>query len=316
MLKSFLILLLMLFSQFCAATEYVPATVEMQLQALSPDVYYVQGKARVATDNQGFISNAGFIITSDGVIVFDALGTPSLAQMLLGLIRTKTDQPVKRVYASHYHADHIYGLQVFKEAGAVIYAPRGANDYLESETAAERLDERRFSLEPWVDENTILVPPDEIIDSSSSFTIGGKRITINYQGKAHSDGDLIMLVEPDNVLFSGDLIFEERIPFIGNGDTAHWLQTLEKLETGGLHALVPGHGPASFNPTATLSLTRRYLQFMRDTFSAGVEDLMSFDEIYAQTDWSQFEHLPTFSDGNRINAYQVFLSLEQELLNQ
>ena len=55
---------------------------------------------------------------------------------------------------------------------------------------------------------------------------------------------------------------------------------------------------------------------MRDTFSAGVEDLMSFDEIYAQTDWSQFDHLPTFSDGNRINAYQVFLSLEQELLDQ
>jgi len=315
-LKTFLILLLMLLSQFCAATEYSPATVEMQLQALSPDVYYVQGKARVATDNQGFISNAGFIITSDGVIVFDALGTPSLAHMLLGLIRTKTDQPIKRVYASHYHADHIYGLQVLKEAGAVIYAPKGANDYLESETAAERLDERRFSLEPWVDENTILVPPDVIIESSSSFTIGGKRITINYQGKAHSDGDLILLVEPDNVLFSGDLIFEERIPFIGNGDTAHWLQTLEKLETGGLHALVPGHGPASFDPAATLSLTRRYLQFMRDTFTAGVEDLMSFDEIYAQTDWSQFEHLPTFSDGNRINAYQVFLSLEQELLNQ
>ncbi|MDH3635112.1 MAG: MBL fold metallo-hydrolase [Gammaproteobacteria bacterium] len=315
-MKTFLILLLMLLSQFCAATEYSPATVEMQLQALSPDVYYVQGKARVATDNQGFISNAGFIITSDGVIVFDALGTPSLAHMLLGLIRTKTDQPIKRVYASHYHADHIYGLQVLKEAGAVIYAPKGANDYLESETAAERLDERRFSLEPWVDENTILVPPDVIIESSSSFTIGGKRITINYQGKAHSDGDLILLVEPDNVLFSGDLIFEERIPFIGNGDTAHWLQTLEKLETGGLHALVPGHGPASFDPAATLSLTRRYLQFMRDTFTAGVEDLMSFDEIYAQTDWSQFEHLPTFSDGNRINAYQVFLSLEQELLNQ
>jgi glyoxylase-like metal-dependent hydrolase (beta-lactamase superfamily II) len=315
-LKSFLILLLLLLSQFCAATEYAPATVQMQLQALSPDVYYVQGKARVATDNQGFISNAGFIITSDGVIVFDALGTPSLAHMLLGLIRTKTDQPIKRVYASHYHADHIYGLQVFKETGAVIYAPKGANDYLESETAAERLDERRFSLEPWVDENTILVPPDEIIESSSSFTIGGKRITINYQGKAHSDGDLIMLVEPDNVLFSGDLIFEERIPFIGSGDTAHWLQTLEKLETGGLHALVPGHGPASFDPAATLSLTRRYLQFMRNTFTAGVEDLMSFDEIYAQTDWSQFEHLPTFSDGNRINAYQVFLSLEQELLNQ
>ena len=316
MLKSYLILLLMLLSPFCVTAEYAPATVEMRLKPLTTDVYYVQGKARVATDNQGFVSNAGFVITDDGVIVFDALGTPSLAQKLLALIRSKTDQPVKRVYASHYHADHVYGLQVFKEAGAVIYAPRGANDYLESETATERLDERRFSLEPWVDDNTVLVPPDEIIDSSSSFTLGDKRITLNFQGKAHSDGDLIMLVEPDKVLFSGDLIFEGRVPFIGNGDTAHWLQTLDKLETGGLHAMVPGHGPASFEPAETIELTRRYLRFMRDTFTAGVEELQSFDEIYAQTDWSQFEHLPTFADANRINAYQVFLSLEQELLNQ
>ena len=314
-MKFFSLVLLMLVSLGCVAAEYATATVEMQLQTLTPDVYYVQGKARIATDNQGFVSNAGFIVTDDGVIVFDALGTPSLAHKLLGLIRSKTDAPVKRVYVSHYHADHVYGLQVFKEAGAVIYAPRGANDYLESEVATARLDERRFSLDPWVNDNTVLVPPDEIIESSSTFTLGGKHFTINYQGKAHSDGDLIMLVEPDKVLFSGDLIFEGRVPFIGNGDTAHWLETLEKLETSGLHVLVPGHGSASFEPAATLSLTRRYLKFLRDKLSAGVEDLMSFDEIYAQIDWSEFEQLPTFGDANRINAYQVYLSLEQELLN-
>ena len=305
----------MLVSPLCVAAEYAPATVEMRLRSLTSDVYYVQGKARVATDNQGFISNAGFIVTNDGVIVFDALGTPSLAHRLLGLIRSKTDAPVKRVYVSHYHADHVYGLQVFKDAGAVIYAPRGANDYLESEVATARLDERRFSLDPWVDDNTVLVPPDVIIESSSTFTLGGKRITLDYQGKAHSDGDLIMLVEPDRVLFSGDIIFEGRVPFVGNGDTGHWLETLEKLETSGLQALVPGHGPASFEPAATLSLTRRYLTFLRDNLSVGVEDLMTFDEIYTQIDWSEFEKMPTFAEGNRINAYQVFLSLEQELLN-
>ena len=94
------------------------------------------------------------------------------------------------------------------------------------------------------------------------------------------------------------------------------LQTLEKLQTGGLQALVPGHGPASLKPTETLDLTRRYLAHMRETFRAGVEELMSFEEIYASADWSQFEHLPAFADGNRINAYQVYLSLENELLDE
>ena len=233
------ILWLLAIAPLCAAAEYAPATVEMKLQELTLDVYYVQGEPRVATDNQGFVSNAGFVVTDDGVVVFDALGTPSLAHRLLGLIRGKTDRPIKRVYVSHYHADHFYGLQVFREEGARIYAPRGAQDYLDSPVAAERLDERRFSLDPWVNDDTVLVPPDEIVESSSSFTLGGKRFTLNYQGTAHSDGDLSLLVEPDRVLFSGDLIFEGRVPFIGNGDTRHWLETLEKLETGGLHALVP-----------------------------------------------------------------------------
>lgn len=312
----FLLALSLLSPLLSKAAEYTAVSVPMDLQRLAPDVYYVQGEAGVATENEGFVSNAGFVVTGDGVVVFDALGTPSLAHRLLQLIRNTTGQPIRRVYTSHYHADHIYGLQVFKEAGATVFAPRGANLYLESETAAERLEERRFSLDPWVNDQTRLVPPDRIVESSSEFTLGGKRFTINYQGKAHSDGDLIMLVEPDGVLFSGDLIFEGRIPFIGSGDTGHWLKTLERLETGGLRALVPGHGPASFEPAATLGLTRRYLAYLRQTFSAGVEELMSFDEIYAATDWSEFEQLPAFDEGNRINAYQVYLSLESELLSE
>jgi len=315
-MKKITLTLLLLTPLLCKAAEYAAVSVPMELQQLTPDVYYVQGKAGVATDNQGFVSNAGFVVTGDGVVVFDALGTPSLAHKLLQLIRETTDQPIRRVYTSHYHADHMYGLQVFKAAGATVYAPRGANLYLDSPTAAERLEERRFSLDPWVNDDTRLVPPDMLVESSSEFALGDKRFTVNFQGKAHSDGDLIMLVEPDRVLFSGDLIFEGRIPFIGSGDTGHWLKTLQRLETGGLRALVPGHGPASFEPAATMSLTRRYLAYLRNTLRAGVDDLMSFDEIYASADWSEFEGLPAFEDANRINAYQVYLSLESEMLSE
>ena len=308
--------LVLLFSTQVFAIEYAESEVDMQLKQITQDIYYVEGIPGIATDNEGFISNAGFVVTGEGVIVFDALGTPSLAKNLVKLIKSVTDQPITRVIVSHYHADHIYGLQVFEEGGATIYAPDGALDYLESDVAFERLEERQFSLSPWVNDDTRLVHPDEIIKSSATFQLGTKTFTINYQGKAHSDGDLAMLVEPDLVLFSGDIIFRSRIPFIGSGDTKHWLETLEKLETSGLRALVPGHGPATFEPSKRISLTREYLAFMRETMREGVDELMSFDEIYSDTDWSQFEHLPAFEAGNRINAYQVFLSMEAELLEQ
>ena len=315
-MKSFALFFVFLFSMQAHAVEYAESKVDMQLKQITQDIYYVEGIPGIATDNEGFISNAGFVITGEGVVIFDALGTPSLAKNLVKLIKTVTGQPITQIFLSHYHADHIYGLQVFKAEGAKIYAPDGALDYLESDIALERLEERQFSLSPWVNEQTHLVYPDEIIKTSATFQIGTKTLTISYQGKAHSDGDLVMLVEPDLVLFSGDIIFRSRIPFIGNGDTGHWLETLEKLETTGLKALVPGHGPATFEPSERISLTREYLAFIREAMREGVSDLMSFDEIYSDTDWSRFEHLPAFEAGNRINAYQVFLSMEQELLAQ
>lgn len=299
-----------------AGSKYAPSSVEMEVKKVSEHVYYVEGIPGIATDNEGFISNAGFVVTDAGVVVFDSLGTPSLAYKLLQKIKTVTDKPIIKVIVSHFHADHIYGLQVFEELGAEIIAPYGAQKYIRSDAAKERLEERQFSLEPWVNEDTHLVLPDTTIEKSTKFTMGGLTFTINYMGKAHSDGDLTMLVEPDKVLFSGDIIFQGRIPFVGSADSKKWLDTLTKLETGGLTALVPGHGPASTDPKNTISLTRRYLAHLRKVMGTGIEELEPFDEVYAAADWSEFKDLPAFDAGNRINAYQVYLSMEAELLEQ
>ena len=61
---------------------------------------------------------------------------------------------------------------------------------------------------------------------------------------------------------------------------------------------------------------RRYLQALRNQMGVAVEEMTSFDEAYAAADWSDFEKITAFEQANRINAYQVFLSLEAELLEQ
>ncbi|MCB1876156.1 MAG: MBL fold metallo-hydrolase [Chromatiales bacterium] len=291
---------------------YPPTGVEMRLQQVSDHVYYVQGQAGAATDNEGFISNAAAVVTDEGVVIFDVLGTPSLAARFLGLLREITDAPVRTVVVSHYHADHIYGLQVFKDLGAEIIAPSGANDYLQSPAAKTRLEERRLSLDPWVNDNTRIVVPDVFLRENTRFTLGGVEFIITLLGSAHSDGDLAMLVEPDRVLLSGDIIFEGRVPFVGDADTKRWLAVLESLETGGIVALVPGHGPAARDPQKAISLTRRYLAFLREHLGAAVEEMLPFAGAYDAIDWSEFSDLPAFEAANRRNAYQVFLSLEAE----
>lgn len=291
------------------------SSVDMQLKQVSEHVYYVEGAAGIATDNEGFISNAGFVVTDEGVIVFDTLGTPSLAEKMYGLMRTVTDKPVKRIIMSHYHADHIYGLAFYKTLGAEIYAPAGSEKYIGSPAAVERLEERRFSLSPWVDERTTVVSPDHILSEDMQFSMGGIDFTVSFLGEAHSDGDLALYIEQDRVLFSGDIIFEGRVAYLGDADTKRWLKTLEKIETDKLVALIPGHGPAANKPNAAITQTRRYLAYLREKMGAAVEDLVDFDTAYSQTDWSEFEKLPAFDAANRRNAYQVFLSIEQEQLS-
>lgn len=308
--------LLTLYSISCLASDYPPADVPMELQKVSEHVYFVQGVAGVATDNEGFVSNAGVVITDAGVVVFDSLGTPSLADKLLQKIRTVSDKPIVRVVVSHYHADHIYGLQVFEEQGADIWAPTGAEKYLASPNAAERLEERRLSLDPWVNDNTRLVAPDRYIDKQEKFSLGGVDFTLSPIGAAHSDGDMTLYIEPDRVLFSGDVIFEGRVPFMGDANSKHWLEVLQHMQNRRLVALVPGHGAAAHDPNKAIAGTLSYLAYLRKTMGAAVADFVPFDEAYAAADWSPFEKLPAFSEANRRNAYQVYLSMEAESLGQ
>jgi glyoxylase-like metal-dependent hydrolase (beta-lactamase superfamily II) len=219
-----------------------------------------------------------------------------------------------RVIVSHYHADHIYGLQVFEDLDAEILAPAGAEKYLASENARERLEERRFTLDPWVNDDTRLVYPDRYLGEGMQFRLGDVDFIVSVVGNAHSDGDLTLYVSPDRVLLSGDIIFEGRIPFVGDANTRHWAQVLERMETEQLVALIPGHGSVAENPNDAISLTRRYLSFLRDRMAQAVEEFVPFDEAYAATDWSDFEQLPAFEEANRRNAYQVYLSMEAELL--
>ena len=147
---------------------------------------------------------------------------------------------------------------------------------VEGEDAQRRLAQRREALYPWVDENTYIVTPDETFDAAVTFTLGGIRFELTHLGPAHAPGDTIMLVRDYGVLFSGDTIYEGRIPFLDSPetDTRNWLKGL-----GALTALqpppryvIPGHGDASNDISAAVSATRNYIEYVRDAMQQAVPD--------------------------------------------
>ena len=290
-------------------------------------VYYIEGMSGVPdSENEGHTSNAGFVVTPAGVVVFDALGTPALGCRMLQRILEVTDQPVKFVVVSHYHADHIYGLQAFKEHGGAptVLAQRGTLGYAggtrdsQGEDAQRRLEQRRQALFPWVDEKTYIVAPDEVFDQETNFELGGVRFEIRHLGPAHAPGDSVMLVRNYGVLFGGDVLYGGRVPFLDSPETdiTRWLQGLEYIAglEDRVRYIIPGHGTLSANARQVVEATRDYILYVREAMARAVRDFVPFDEAYRNTDWSRYENLPAFDASNRGNAFRIYLEEEARSL--
>ena len=293
-----------------------PLTIE---QVPGATIFYSIGNPGIpGKENEGNTSNAGFVITDDGVAVFDALGTPSLGWALLKDIEKRSDKKIKFVIASHYHADHIYGLQAFKDhTKAEIVAQERAAQYKENdetadERADQRLDQRRSALSPWVNKDTRVVPPDITFKERMTITLGNKQMSLIYAGPAHSGSDIMMMVEPDGVLFAGDIVQNSRIPFMNSDDvnTSQWLRALDEVLQLDPKFIIPGHGRPSAAAKEAITFTRDYITYLRGAMSKAVENWTDFDTAYDQIDWTKYKSLPAFSNNNRGNAYRIYLELE------
>ncbi len=311
------LLALLLACTAAAARDYPAIQSKVAAIAVTPRVFYVQGRPGVASaENEGFNSNAGFVVTDAGVVVIDALGTPALGAAFLKAIRSVTAKPVVRVILTHYHADHFYGLAPLKEAGAQIWAHEAAREYLVGGDAERRLGQRAQDLFPWVDENMPIIRPDRWLGESTRFTLGGVGFEVYHLGPAHSPEDVVIAVPQEGVVFSGDIIFSGRIPFVGEADSKRWLERIDQLLAMKPRIMVTGHGEVSRDPVRDLALTRDYLLFLRSAMGKAVDDFVPFDEAYAKTDWGRFARLPAFDAANRVNAYGTYLLMERELLKK
>lgn len=304
------------------AAPYTPITIPLDLkQVPGKPIWYSTGNPGIpGKDNEGNTSNAGFVVTSGGVAVFDALGTPSLGWALLQAIHKTSDKPIRYVIASHYHADHIYGLQAFKDhTDALIVAQERSGEYKENneETADEkadaRLEQRRSALYPWVNDKTRVVPPDITFRDRMTIVLGDRTLTLIYAGPAHSSSDMMMMVEPDKVLFAGDIVQNSRIPHMNSDDvsTVQWLKALAEVEKLDPAFIIPGHGTSSTQAKQAIAFTRDYIHYVRDAMTKAVQDWVDFDVAYNRTDWSKYKDMPAFAANNRGNAYRIFLELEQ-----
>ena len=267
--------------------------------------------------NRGFNANAGFIVTDQGVIVIDSLGTPRLGQRLINTIVCVTDKPVKYLIVTHNHPDHAYGAAAFRKLeGITIIAHRGTVDYNHSETLATSVDYRREKLSKDMQgfkplEADIYIKAEPF--DSKRIRLGQEVIDIYNTGKHHSYGDLLVHQVNRKILWISDLAFNQRTTYMGDGDSAQILKAQEWLLQTFPHAslLVPGHGSAQTPPFPMVSKTHVYVTRMRNAMQKAVEDDISMLDAVQGIEFEDWKNVRLYELNQRANANFVYREMEK-----
>ncbi|MGQ9865296.1 MAG: MBL fold metallo-hydrolase [Pseudanabaenaceae cyanobacterium] len=211
-----------------AQTAPTLASAGLTLENLGNGAYALVADVDFPPPEGRAICNGGFVVGSEGVLVIDPFHTPALANLLFDTVKTVTDKPIRYVLNTHYHFDHTGGNPAAVGRGIPIVGRGPIRELMNTRNRAN-------------DPN--LRPPDVIINSDTEFWLGDRAVQV-ARVEGHAAGtDLVAYVPAAKVLYAGDMVFHERIPFLGDGNIRQWQGSLYRLMATYPEAkVVPGHG--------------------------------------------------------------------------
>lgn len=226
-----------------------------ELTEVAPNVFaYIQGGGGLG------ISNAGFIVGDEAVMVIDALMVPSMTRPFLEALRKVTNKPVRHLVNTHHHLDHTFGNQFFN-ATEIIAHRRCREEMLNT---GVNLDVLRQRWPQYADEWTQidLTPPTVTYEDKVVIHYGDRPIELLYTGPAHTYGDTTVYLPQERVLFAGDVAFHYVTPLAFQGHVSGWIRVAQRIiEHLEVAVLVPGHGP--LGGKQELSEMVNYLRLLR-----------------------------------------------------
>jgi|TARA_B110000438_G_scaffold229690_1_gene224511 cyclase len=225
------------------------------------------------TSGDGIDSNTTFIITKEGVIVIDTRPTPAEARKVLAEIRKLTALPIVYTINTHYHGDHTFGNQVFKNSKTIIAHKNVRNKLIESGQKHLSLF-KTFGL-PGIDEVEI-TPPNIIYEKEMEIWLGEYRLQLLYHGKGHTDGDTIIYIDQLRTVITGDLVFNKKIPYTADSYIDDWIDSLKYIELLKNETVIPGHGP--IGERTTIISMKHYLMNLKELVLAQLKDKKTLKE--------------------------------------
>ena len=201
-----------------AQAQFGGEPAKLDLIKVQDDVYVIH--------NAYVPGNATALITNEGVILVDDKFEID-ADNIVALLKTVTNQPIKYVINTHYHGDHSGGNAKLQAGGTLAVA------------SAQALARMIAASQPG--------QPDITIEPRGTIHLGGKSAEIYWFGRAHTDGDVVVLFPQNRVLAAGDMFTvgegtPQLIDYAGGGSAKEWTATVEQALKLEFDTVVPGHG--------------------------------------------------------------------------
>ena len=287
-------------------------TPEMKLRRVQKDIYMVRGvDALPSVENRGFMSNAFGVLTEECWVVIDALSTPELSKEFVDNLMRVRKAPIKYAIITHYHPDHWYGAKTYKELGAKIVAHKKLMDFYQSGEAQLALEnaKQRFGD---LFKSVVLVPPDIVVEDKYTLKVCGKTFEVIYMGPAHTDNDLVVYMPSEKVLFTGDLVLYNRIPFMGDrgASSKGLVEALHKIKKMDAKVILGGHNEPM--DMSAVDFTLGYVQFLRENIRKAKEQGKNIDEIRKALKDNPYRKYVMYDAFHNANVFRVDAELDME----
>lgn len=163
-------------------------------------------------ENSQVPANGMYVVTKQGVVLFDTPWDTTQFQPLLDSIQARHHQTVIMAFATHWHSDKTAGLEYYRQKGIKTYTTH-KTDELSKKNGAKRA--------------TFLMDKDTV------FTVGGYQFETYYPGPGHTEDNIVIWFPSEKVLYGGCLIkgaSDTNLGFLGDGNVKEYANTLKRLQ--------------------------------------------------------------------------------------
>jgi glyoxylase-like metal-dependent hydrolase (beta-lactamase superfamily II) len=286
--------------------------VEVTFQPVAPGVYaHIGEKGPRTYDNEGLNANLGLVVTPAGSVLIDSGATYRSAKQIHEAIRRVTDQPVKWVINTGGQDHRWLGNGYFREHGAELIAHANAGADMHAR-GGEQVRALQAVLKERADGTVPVLPTRWIEGNDVRLDLGGAAFELKHRGGAHTPGDMMVWLPDRGVLFTGDVVYVERLlGVIPVSSTKRWLETFAVIEQLKPKIIVPGHGKVTDLATAQRD-TKAYLEALRAHMKQAVDDGTDISAAIRSFDAQPFMRLLNAAELHPGNASRTYLELERE----